>query len=64
MSCNAVLARVELGADGTVLAEGAADSLADGTDGTVGVELLADCAGRGDDAGVLLKISILLLKKL
>ena len=49
MSRNTVLARVELGADHAVLAEGATDSLADGADGTVGVELLADCAGGRDD---------------
>jgi hypothetical protein len=48
MSCNTVLARVELAANNTVLAEGATDSLTDGTDGAVGVELLANGAGGGD----------------
>ena len=48
MSRDTVLARIELGADNAVLAEGPANSLTDGADGAVGVELLADCAGGGD----------------
>jgi len=55
MSRDTVLARIELGANNTVLAEGTAHSLADGANGAVGVELLADCAGRGDHRRVLNK---------
>lgn len=62
MSRDTVLARIELGTDNTILAEGPADSLADGADGAVGVELLADCAGGGDYRRVLNKrISLVLL---
>lgn len=53
MSRNAVFARVELASNQAILAEGAADLLANLSDGTLGVELLADGAGGGDDRRVL-----------
>jgi hypothetical protein len=54
MSRDAVLTRIELRSNDAVLAEGPADSLANGTNGAVRVELLADCAGGGNDRRVLM----------
>jgi hypothetical protein len=54
MSSNAILTRIELASNDTVLAEGPADSLADLADCAVWVELLSDRACGGNHGGVLL----------
>jgi hypothetical protein len=48
MSSNAILARIELTTNSTVLTKWATDRLADGTNCAVGVELLADGASGGN----------------
>jgi hypothetical protein len=49
MSCNTILACIELAANHAVLAEGTANCLTNLANSTIWIELLADCAGRGDD---------------
>jgi hypothetical protein len=48
MSSDAILARIKLASNGSVLAEWATDGLANLTNCAIGVELLSDSAGGGD----------------
>jgi len=57
VSRNAILARIKLASNDSVLAEWSANGLANLTDCAVGVELLSDRAGGGDDRGVLVGLA-------